>query len=39
MENHQKEAGPDYHRLKTSGKKKYRAEFANEEFRGKKRKF
>ena len=29
---HQKKAGPEYHRLKTNGKKKYRAEFANEEF-------
>ena len=32
MEIHQKKAGPDYHRLKTKGKKKYRAEFENEEF-------
>ena len=32
MESHQKKAEPDYHRLKTMVKKKYRAEFANEEF-------
>ena len=32
MEIHQKKAGPDYHRLKTMVKKKYRAEFTNEEF-------
>ena len=32
MEIHQKKAGPDYHRLKTMAKKKYRAEFENEEF-------
>ena len=32
MEIHQKKAGPDYHRLKTMVKKKYRVEFANEDF-------
>ena len=32
MEIHQKKAGPDYHRLKNYGTKKYRAEFAHEEF-------
>ena len=33
MEIHQKKLGPDYHRLKTNvQKKKYRAEFPNEEF-------
>ena len=29
MEIHQKKLGPDYHRLKTTGKEKYRAEFTN----------
>ena len=32
MEIHQKQAGPDYHRLSSMVKKKYRAEFENEEF-------
>ena len=32
LETHQKKRGPDYHRLKTMVKKKYRAEFTNEEF-------
>ena len=32
MEIHQKKLGPDYHRLKNYGEKKYRAEFENEEF-------
>ena len=32
LEIHQKKTGPDYHRLKTKVKKKYRAEFENEEF-------
>ena len=32
MEIHQKKAGPDYHRLKDDGEKKYRTEFENEEF-------
>ena len=32
MEIHQKKAEPDYHRLKTNGKKKYRKELENEEF-------
>ena len=32
LETHQKKAGPDYIRLKTMVKTKYRAEFANEEF-------
>ena len=33
MEIHQKKLGPENHRLKTmNGKKKYRAEFTNEEF-------
>ena len=31
LEIHRKKAGPDYHRLKTMVKKKYRAEFENEE--------
>ena len=31
MEIHQKKAGPDYHRLKDNGEKKYRAESTNEE--------
>ena len=31
LETHQKKLGPDHHRLKTMVKKKYRAEFANEE--------
>ena len=39
MEIHQKKAGTDYHRLKTMVKKKYRAEFENEEFWRQKRKF
>ena len=29
VEIHQKKAGPDYHRLKTNGEKKYRAKFTN----------
>ena len=32
MEIHQKKAGTDNHRLETMVKKKYRAEFKNEEF-------
>ena len=32
MEIHQKKAGPDYHRLKTDGEKKYRARFTKQEF-------
>ena len=32
VEIHQQKAGPDCHRLKTMVKKKYRAEFENEEF-------
>ena len=31
LETRQKKAGPDYHRLKTMVKKKYRANFANDE--------
>ena len=31
VEIHQQKAGPGYHRLKTMIKKKYRAEFENEE--------
>ena len=31
LEIHQKKLGPDYHRLKTMVKKKYRAKFENEE--------
>ena len=32
LEIHQKKRGPDCHRLKTMAKKKYRVEFANENF-------
>ena len=39
MEIHQKKAGPDYHRLKTMVKKKYRAEFTNDEFWSRKRNY
>ena len=38
LETHQKKLGPDYRRLKTTIKKKYRAEFASEEFWRQKRK-
>ena len=32
LEIHQKKLGPDYHRLKTMVKKKYRARFTKQEF-------
>ena len=38
LEIHQKKAGPDYHRLKDDGEKKYRARFTKQEFLRQKRK-
>ena len=32
LETHQKKVGPDYHRLKNNGEKKYRARFTKPEF-------
>ena len=39
MEIHQRKTGPDYHRLKTMVKKKYRARCTKQKFWGQKRKF